>query len=148
MAITATSERLPISDAPLIHGLTFRNFGGDQDFPDMVAVLDSAGEADGNDEAHTVENMRSSYADLKNCDPYRDVVLVEAAGEIVGYKRVTWWQELDGTYIYGHFGFIVPEWRGKGIGRALLRHSEARLHEIAQEQSHATDVPRLFDTWA
>ncbi len=148
MATTATAERLLIPGAPQIPGLIFRYFQGEQDFPGMVVVLDRAGEADGNDEAHTIENLRSSYADLKNCDPYRDAVIAEANGEIVAYKRVTWWQELDGTYIYGNFGFILPEWRGKGIGRALLHHSEARLREIAQVQGHATDVPRLYDTWA
>jgi mycothiol synthase len=145
---TLTLDSVLVPGAPSIPGLTFRYFQGEQDFPRMVAVVDKAAEADGMEEVHTVENMASNYANLKNCDPYRDAVLVEVNGELVGYKRVSWWQELDGPYIYGHFGFITPEWRAKGIGRALLRHSEVRLREIAREQGHATDVPRLYDTWA
>ncbi|HKP52561.1 MAG TPA: GNAT family N-acetyltransferase [Chloroflexia bacterium] len=145
---TLTLDSVLVPGAPSIPGLTFRYFKGEQDYPQMVAVLDRASEADGREEVHTVENLASNYANLKNCDPYRDVVMVEVNGELVGYKRVSWRQELDGTYIYDHFGFIVPEWRGKGIGRALLRHSEARLREIGQEQRYATDVPRLYDTWA
>jgi mycothiol synthase len=141
-------DTLQVPGAPAIPGLTFRYFRGNEDFPKMVAVLDKAAEADGREEVHTVENMASTYADLKNCDPYRDAVLVEVDGEVIAYKRVYWWQELDGTYIYGHFGQLIPEWRGKSIDRALLRHSEARLREIAQEQGHDLSLPRLFDTGA
>jgi len=141
-------DSLLIPGAPDIPGLTFRYFRGEEDFPKMLMVLDRSAEADGNEEVHTLENIRSNYANLKNCNPYRDAVMVEANGEMIGYKRVSWWQELDGTYIYNHFGNLVPEWRGKGIGRALVRHSEARLREIAREEEHDASLPALFDTWA
>ena len=57
---------------------------------------------------------------MKNCDPYKDMVIVEVDGQIIGYNRASWWKELSGTYVYEHFGNILPEWREKGIGRALL----------------------------
>jgi len=100
--------------------------------------------ADGVEEADTHENMKQAYANLKNCDPNKDIVIIEVNGEVVGYKRVTWWEELDGTRIYGHFGFLKPEWRGKGIGHALFKHSEARLREIAA--GHPEGKPHFLDT--
>jgi GNAT superfamily N-acetyltransferase len=43
------------------------------------------------------------------------------------------------------FGFLLPEWRRKGIGAAMLAHGENRLREIAAE--HAYDGPRFFQSW-
>ena len=144
---TLTKDEIAMPDAPQVPGLLFRHFRGEEDLPAMVEVVNRSNEADGEEQISTLENMRSNYANLKNCDPYRDMVMVEANGELVGYKRVTWFQELDGTYIYQHFGFLVPKWRGKGIGTALVRHSEARLREIACEHGHHSALPRFYDIW-
>jgi mycothiol synthase len=65
---------------------------------------------------------------------------------VIGYKRVRWMKELSGRRIYSHFGFLLPQWRGRGIGRAMLHHSERRLREIAA--SHPADGARLFESSA
>ncbi len=46
------------------------------------------------------------------------------------------------TFLYG------PEWRDKGLERALLLHSETRLYEISKTLGHSNDNPRLYDTFA
>lgn len=145
-ADTIVNDRVTVAGAPDIDGLAFRYYRGTSDLPKMLAVLEGSNIADGVEEINTLENMTNAYSNLKNCDPYKDVVVVEVNGQVVGYKRVTWWEELDGTRIYGHFGFLLPEWRGKGIGRALLRHSENCLREIAAD--HPEGITRLFDTGA
>ncbi len=145
-ADTIAKDSVAVAGAPDIDGLAFRYFRGESDFPKLIAVLIASNLADGVEEINSVEDMASRYSNLKNCDPYKDVVVVEVNGQVVGYKRVTWWEELDGTRIYGHFGFLLPEWRGKGIGRALLRHSEDRLREIAAE--HPAGGDRFFDSEA
>ena len=143
---TRTGEEIVVPGAPDIPGLRFRRFRGKEDFPQMVEVFNAVHLADGLDDTRTVEEMEKAYANLRNSDPDKDIVMVEVDGKIVGYKRVEWWAELDGTHIYAHFGFIAPEWRGKGIGTALFRHSEARIREIAAEQPG--DFKRLIETWA
>jgi ribosomal protein S18 acetylase RimI-like enzyme len=142
---TRTGEDIFVPGAPDIPGLRFRRFRGKEDFPQMVEVFNAVHLADGLDDTRTVEEMEKAYANLRNSDPEKDIVVVEIDGKIVGYKRVEWWAELDGTHIYAHFGFIAPEWRGKGIGSALFRHSEARIREIAAEQPG--DFKRLVETW-
>lgn len=142
----SVNRTVVVPHAPTVPGLHFRYFQGETDFPKMVHVRNESSVADGVEEVSTVEDMARTYANLKNCDPYKDTVIVEVDGEVVGYKRVTWWAELDGTHIYSHFGFLLPQWRNKGIGHALLRHSEARLREIMLE--HPQDVPRFYDTGA
>src|SRR5437867_32269 len=102
----ATEDSILVPDAPQLPGLRFRLFRGEQDFPLMITVAEASCDADGIERAFTVENMAATYANLKNCDPYKDCVLVEVDGEVVGYKRVDWYSELDGTRLYNHFGFL------------------------------------------
>src|SRR5688500_14049409 len=137
------NDALTIPGAPDLPGLSFRRFRGESDYPHMVEVAEASREADKDEDVTTLESISRAYANLKNCDPYQDMVMVEMNGKLIGYKRVMWWSELDGTHIYGHFGMLVPEWRGKGIGTALFRHSEARLREISKDHTSATS--RYFD---
>jgi mycothiol synthase len=147
MSIEAQTEDLiQIAGAPDIPGLRFRKFRGEADIPKMVQVLNVVDRADGSDRVSTVEALSKMYSDLLHCDPSKDMVMVEVNGELVGYTRVTWWVELDGARKYLHIGFLVPEWRGKGIGTALIRHNEARLREIAAD--HPETAPRWLATSA
>jgi mycothiol synthase len=145
MSTETKTRYIEIPGAPAIEGLRFRHFEGDPDFPGMVAVVNASRAADDDESVATVETQRQAYANLKNCDLEKDMVMVEHNGNLIGYKRVTWWLDKEsGAYIYEHFGFLLPEWRGKGIGRALFRHSESHLREIAT--AHPKDAPRFFDT--
>jgi GNAT superfamily N-acetyltransferase len=74
------------------------------------------------------------------------MILVELNSEVIGYGRV-WWQQIEnGPRTYTHFAFLLPAWRGQGIRRAMLRHNEARLTEIAK--SHPPDIPKALEAWA
>jgi GNAT superfamily N-acetyltransferase len=79
-----------------------------------------------------VEDIANAYSHLTNCDPYLDMIFAEVRGEVIGYSR-GWWQEEPngGPYLYTFVGFLVPEWRRKGIGRVMLQCMEARLGTIA-----------------
>jgi len=139
-------DQINVEGAPDIPGLVFRRFRGPSDYPKMVAVLEGSKEADQIEEVDNVERISKSYSNLKNCDPYRDMVFTEVDGQVVGYSRVLWREELDGARYYVNFGFLLPAWRGKGIGRAMIRHTERRLREIAA--GHPEGTPRFFETEA
>jgi ribosomal protein S18 acetylase RimI-like enzyme len=98
-----------------------------------------------------------SYSHLTNSDPYRDVLIAqieeEAAGTtdgtgpgVIAYSRASWRVESGGNRIYQHFGFMLPEWRRKGIGRAMLRWNNRHLLEIARD--HSEEGPRFFESFA
>src|SRR5438445_64909 len=139
---TAASVHVP--GAPDIQGLTFRLFKGEEDYPAMVAVSDRSREADRIEEVDTVESLARSFANTKNFDLHRDVVLAEVGDKLVGYRQTEWWEELDGTRIYHHFGFMAPEWRGRGLEKALVHHCERHLIETARDHPQGR---RCFDTW-
>jgi mycothiol synthase len=142
----AETEELHPDGAPDMPGLAFRRFRGAADFPGMLAAILRSAEVDKLERADTLEQLARNYSSLRNSDARRDMMIVEGEGEIVGYNRVEWWADNDGTLIYNHLGFLVPEWRNRGIGRAMILHAEKRLREIAAAHDPAT--PKLFDTEA
>ncbi len=142
----AMNNRIVVSDAPAIPGLSFRGFRGEADYPAMAAVINGSKEADGLDRTHSVEDIARSYRHLVNSDPWRDMLFVEVDGEVVGYCRVSWIREAEGTRLYRHFAHLLPEWRTGGLRRAMLRYNERRLCEIAAD--HPGDVPRFFEAFS
>lgn len=134
-----------VEGAPAIPGLIFRRFRGPSDYPPMAFVFGASADADQVERAGTVEDITALYAHLSNCDPYRDMILAEVDGQLVGYSRGWWQEEPDGPTIYAMVGFLAPDWRRKGIGRAMLRWMEARLREVAA--SHPADRPKFFQAF-
>ena len=136
-----------IPGAPALAGLRFRHFTGEGDFEAMVATISASKVADQIERSDSVEIIRNNYENLVNCDPYRDVLIAEVDGAMVAYSRVTWYtvENPSAEQIYQSFGFIRPEWRRKGLGRAMLRFNQALLREIAD--AHGQDKPRFYESF-
>jgi mycothiol synthase len=122
------------SDAPRVPDLTYRGFLGEVDYPTMAAVIAGSKEIDGLEWTNSVEDIERNYRHLVNSDPEADMLFVEADGEVIGYSRVWWQEEITGKRVYMHFAHLLPEWRGWGIRRTMVLHNEARLREIAAGQ--------------
>jgi mycothiol synthase len=132
--MSQTKSYLILPDAPAIPDLAFRLFQGEADFPAIEAVREQVRAVDG--------DIWLPGPDLNDvCNPLQDCLIAEIDGQVIGYTWVTWWEE--GTVkLFLHLGWLVPEWRRKGIGRALLRWQEQRLRQIAQ--THPTTKPCMF----
>ncbi len=142
---TVLSDFIILSDAPAIPGLTFRNFRGESDYPNILAIINGSKKADSIERSDTLEDIANNYAHLENCDPFQDLLFAEVDGQAVAYNRAFWGREQDGTRVYTCFGFMLPEWRRKGIGTVMLRRGEDRLREIAAE--HPQEGPRYFQVF-
>jgi mycothiol synthase len=119
-------------NVPEIPGLVFRHFRGAEDFPLMVPVAVASATADGEDNIATVETVTKQYESDYSLDPGRDMIMVEVAGELVGYFRCWWYAELgDTSRSYVSWGCLLPQWRRKGIGTCTQAWLEARQREIA-----------------
>jgi mycothiol synthase len=130
-----------IKNAPHVAGLRFRHFRGERDYPRLAAVLNASEAADQVERDVTAEAIARAYGKLVNCDPYKDMILAEVAGELVGYVRGEWEDKNTGRG-YEHSGFLVPQWRRKGIGGAMLAWMENRLFEIAS--AHPKEEAKFF----
>jgi len=84
----------------------------------------------------SLDDVGAALKPRPGLDPYRDVCLVEAAGEAVGYSRVTWWTERDGLWLYLSLAQLLPAWRGRGVGSRMLAWAEGRIREIAAGHPH------------
>ena len=144
--VSKINNRIFITNAPEIPGLNFRGFHGDSDFPIMANIIQSCKHEDQEERTETAEEIAKSYKHLVNCDPYEDMLFFQIDDKPIGYSRVSWHSENTGENIYVHFGFVVPEWRRKGIGRTVLHYNQNRLRKIASD--HKNGVPRYFESFA
>ncbi len=134
-----------MTELPMLDGVDFRVFRGRADYPDLARIITAHSKGEGDDRVETAEGIASGYDHLENCDPARDLVVVEVDGRAVGYTRVFWEQEVDGPRVYRMFCFLDPAYMARGIGAALVEWDMSRLREIAAE--HADAPEKFFETW-
>jgi len=142
------ADAIQLPDAPGIHGLSFRRFRGGEDYSHMSTIIRVSAEVDDTERADTPEELETSFAHLTNCDPFTDMIFAEVDSddgrepEVIGYSRGTWQMEGSGERRYMFFGRILPGWRHKGIGQAMLGWMEGRLREIAA--GHPPEIEKYF----
>ncbi|MBT2232256.1 GNAT family N-acetyltransferase [Nonomuraea sp. NEAU-A123] len=122
-------------------GYVFRPYRGHADHGAMVAVRLGCAERDGIDPGSVVEGLPTAAKIAESCakldDPSENQVLVEHDGGVVGYSTIRWWQERDGTWLYLHRGYLLPEHRGQGVGSAMLTWAESRIRQLVRQQGTA-----------
>ena len=126
-----------IENPPSIPGMIFRHYKGESDHAQIAAVLVASEAADQMIRDVTADTITSAYQHMTNCDPLRDIIFAEVDGGMVGYSRGWWSEESPSLRIYTHNGFLVPEWRRKGIGQCMLNWMEAHLGQVASVHSGA-----------
>ena len=124
---------------------SFRPFRGQADFAAMAEIGRLCNLADRVPFIETVEEIANTFSHLVNCDPERDVFMVEVDSALVGYQR-TWWRlDSDGHYLYSLAGHVTPAFRRQGLGRQLLARGEQRLRQVAA--LHPAVAPRFFQSF-
>lgn len=131
------TELINVQMETAVPGLVFRHYRGEEDIPAMVKIINKSNPADGVEWVATVEESINNYRHLSNCEPTEDVIIAEVHGEMVGYGRCWWQQQLNGERNYNHFAHVVPAWRDEGIRRAIVQFNETRLQTIAASQAQA-----------
>jgi len=139
-------DKLIIPNSPAIPGLVFRRFRGETDYPSMAGLIAACKVADGVERSTTVEDVATQYRHLENCDPQTDMLFAEVDGQAIAYGRIWWTDQADGVRLYMPFGFLHPDWRGKGIGSAMWAAAEARV--LAMAAGHPTGMPKLIQMQA
>ncbi len=146
MVTEMVSESVPVLESPPIGGLRFRMFAGDADFPRMAAVITAAKIVDKVERVENAADLQRDYSHLVHSDPFQDLLVAEIAGEMVGYSRTSWYvDEKTRERIYVSFGFLQPQWRRRGIGRAMLHWNQAHLRQIAA--GHPNSGERFFESF-
>ena len=113
----------------------------------MLRAANETSQADGLEIVRTLESIQRDYAALRDSDPAQDVVVAESGGELVAYARSMQWTVADGRMVLGQLGFVPPQWRRRGIGKALLAWLEQRQREVAARHPGATGYTHHAYTW-
>jgi GNAT superfamily N-acetyltransferase len=143
----STKKLLFPADHPQVEGLNFRRFRGEDDYAVMLDIINSVKAADGDERSDRLEDIANGYAHLVNCDPNIDLIFAEMNDVAIGYGRTWWRQDLrTQEYVYEHFVFLKPVWRGKGIGTSMSRYLQERAYKTAE--NHDADAPKVLQTAA
>ena len=142
--MTRTDAPVEVPDAPRIAGLRFRTFRDDRDYEALAELMTAANLADGVDYIPDAPSLRVEFENSNDFDVRRDLVIAEVDGRIVGYGEAKR-QIRDGVLNHDSFGAIRPEFRRRGLGRALLRWNQARSREVAL--LHPDERDREFRAW-
>jgi mycothiol synthase len=135
------------TDTLTVPGLVLRPFQGAGDLPSMLDVISASEAHDSQDNGVTLDDMSRSYSPSSSFDPFRNTIIADIGGQIVGYARVRCWSEINnGPRLHESWGCLLPEWRRRGIGRAMLGWIETRSREIAG--SFSDDRSKLLRCWA
>ncbi len=130
------TNTLILPNMPKIAGLNFRNTAGIDDLGALLEVHAGRATRDGVDPYSSEEDYPSRErlgAALEGLTPeQRERRLVaEVNGKVIGYTTLGCWQESDGRWVYLVTGWVLPEWRGKGIGTAMLHWGEEKSRQWA-----------------
>ncbi|MFL5681442.1 MAG: GNAT family N-acetyltransferase [Chloroflexota bacterium] len=144
MTSTTESGTIEVAGAPAIPGLAFRRFRDDRDYEAIADVISTANLNDGIDEVPDAATLKAEYEHAAGVDVRLDLVVAEVDGRVVAVVLNNR-QVRDETAVYASYGDVLPEYRRRGLGRALLRHAERRSREVAA--THPQDTKREYGSW-
>lgn len=128
-----------------IPGMTLRHWRDDTDYEKMVRVIRADRHSQGLEEAVTPDELQEQLASLPGMYPETGIFLLEHAGEVVAYQTLRSYPEASGAYCYTHHGYVLPEWKGRGLGKALIQHAENLL--TTQASQHPADAEKFFQVF-
>jgi len=141
------------AESPDIPGLRFRRLRLPEDQVQLSEMHNHANAVDGIDERESAEEWNAWFAHPSGFDPTTDCLVGEIDGAIVAYAQTRAKDDNDGGRNYSCGGEVDPDYRGRGIGRALLHHNLRHQRERAQLEAAATEssglgIDRRLESWA
>jgi len=114
--------------------VVFRNYQGEDDLPKLVEVRKSCIKSDQIDPLSTLEaiptvqELNKSFNE-DNCNPFKDVLVIEYENKVIGYAKVCWWIENDGTVVFLHLEYLIPKFREKDLWQKIINWVEQKTKE-------------------
>ncbi|HET7055048.1 MAG TPA: GNAT family N-acetyltransferase [Thermomicrobiales bacterium] len=125
-----------IRNPQIAEGFSIRPMAGDAEVDGWVAAFNGAFAGHYDPPTHTAAEKRNSMT-AAGYLPEADLVLIDGDNRIIGVGRNSR-EILEGGQDKGWINSvaILPEYRGKGLGRALLLSSMAALQEAGFTRAH------------
>jgi len=129
-----------VANMPAIEGFAFRPICGEADADAVYALRSGCVECDQVDLLSASESlpsrdeMHAALAEIVAAQRQNQRLLAEVNGQVVGYGLVDSWSEDDGRWVYLILGWVLPAWRGRGIGTAMLQWGEQTARQLAADE--------------
>ena len=130
-----------------LDGYTARGYRGRDDHGAMTDLINRWGLATNETELRARSDIDNAYANLDNCDPERDMVLVDAPdGALAGYIRLEWGEVTAEPTRYWIVPHIDPDHRTTTLALRLAEAAIERATSIADEREDPQG--RVFEGFA
>jgi mycothiol synthase len=139
MTTVTDTHWIELEGAPPIPGLLVRRWRDASDYASMAVVASAAYDADAVPYQPTADNLQVELEGEDGIDPASDIAIVEIDGAVVAYSSV-WGVRRDGRPMFELGGLVLPEYRRRGIGRALLAENVRRATERATTEPAGTEI--------
>ena len=128
--MTTMTDELDLPDAPPIPGLRFRRLRDVDDYTALARLITAGSLADDLDFIPDPQSLQVEMEHEADFDPHRDLLLAEVDGRLIAYGKAGRTVR-DGLAVYMAGGTSHPDWRRRGLGRAILRATEDHLRDRA-----------------
>ena len=131
--------------------VTFRTFGP-EDHSDIEEMIQGLYTDDPSTEGMSVEKIRRTLSELTRYPEKGTIILFDVDHAIAGYSILVhfWSNEYGGTIEVIDELYIRPEWRGKGLASAFLKHltetTDDSVKGLALEVTPRNDRARALYT--
>ena len=129
--------------------LVYRGVSGERDYPLLLEINRSSRQADHDPEPISLAQIAEACAPSAELDPARQILIACLAEEpetAIGYTHLGWYTSRADTRLYYQYSRLRGEYRAGGVWEAMIRQTEQRMREIAQE--HPPVAQRYFQGWA
>jgi mycothiol synthase len=131
-----------------MEGVQLRPYAGEADLEGLVRLINAEAEADRVSERYSVGELNAEFRHASQAfDAQRDVTVAVAGNEIVAYGHREWIDTRDAPLReYRTDGAVLPDWRRRGLGRAVLAENERRARALAL--THQTHRAKVLGSWS
>lgn len=132
-----SGDVIVLPEMPAIAGLHLRPIRGEEDAEALCAVHAGRSAHDAVDPISTFEDspgrdeLRTALLEAISAGQQDRWLVAQAGDRVVGYSQIDCWPEEDGMWVYLILGWVLPEWRGQGIGTAMLHRCEDAVRHLA-----------------
>ena len=117
--------------------------GTSSDYVDLARVWSASASADGDQGVANPVEIERNFRLTDNLDPGSGIKLLRVGSDPVAYAVARWMTHVGGPRVYRHLCHVHPDYRGRGIGTALLAWAQSYLEEIAAEHVYE---PKVLNT--
>jgi GNAT superfamily N-acetyltransferase len=124
------SSFIEIPETPVIPGLGFRPYLGDDDLPAIAAVMNASFQADMMNDRITAEGLSIIYKRPVNWNPQRDSLLVMVNGVLMSFANTEWRDEQNDNRAHSINLYLLAAYRGRGLEPVMQRYMERIARQL------------------